>query len=176
VFGQIFFANHRPVEKWGDFYALFRIIAMKPKILVIGVGNPLRSDDGIGPAIIKILQTENNQDFALVDGGTDGLALLDQLAEYEKAIIIDAVEMLETPGVVKSFTPAEAKIKIKSDVLSTHGFGLAEMLKLVDELNIKTKIKIIGIQPQNIDFGEGLSDKIKNQISQILKLIRQRDL
>ena len=93
----------------------------KPKILIIGVGNPFRSDDGIGPAIIKILQAENNPDFVLVDGGTDGLALLDQLAEYEKSIIIDAVQMLEAPGVVKSFTPAEAKIKIKSDVLSTHG-------------------------------------------------------
>lgn len=148
----------------------------KPKILIIGVGNPFRSDDGIGPAIIKILQAENNPDFVLVDGGTDGLALLDQLAEYEKSIIIDAVQMLEAPGVVKSFTPAEAKIKIKSDVLSTHGLGLAETLKLVDELNIKTKIKIIGIQPQNVDFGDGLSDEIKNQIPQILKLIKQRDL
>lgn len=150
--------------------------AMKPKILVIGVGNPFRGDDGIGPAIIKILKTENNPGFVLVDGGTDGLALLDQVAEYEKAIIIDAVEMLETPGVVKSFAPAEAKIKIKSDVLSTHGFGLAEMLKLVDELNIKTKIKIIGIQPKNIAFGEGLSDEIKNQIPQILKLIKQKSI
>ena len=40
---------------------------------------------------------------------------------------------------------------------------MAETLKLVDELNIKTKIKIIGIQPQNVDFGDGLSDEIKNQ-------------
>ncbi len=149
---------------------------MKSKTLVIGVGNPFRGDDGIGSAIIKSLRAENSQDFVLVDGGTDGLALLDQLAEYEKAIIIDAVQMLEAPGVVKSFTPAEAKIKIKSDVLSTHGFGLAEMLKLADELNIKTKITIIGIQPKNIDFGEGLSDEIKTQIPQIIKLIKQRDL
>jgi hydrogenase maturation protease len=149
---------------------------MKPKTIIIGVGNPFRGDDGIGSAIIKILRTENSQNFVLVDGGTDGLALLDQLAEYEKAIIIDAVQMLEIPGIVKSFTPAEAKIKIKSDVLSTHGFGLAEMLKLADELNIKTKITIIGIQPKNIDFGEGLSDEIKTQIPQILKLIKQRDL
>ena len=149
---------------------------MKSKILVIGVGNPFRGDDGIGSAIIKILRTENSPDFVLVDGGTDGLALLDQLAEYKKAIIIDAVQMLEAPGVVRLFVPEEARIKIKSDVLSTHGFGLAEMLKLADELNIKTKIKIIGIQPKSIDFGEGLSDEIKNQIPQILKLIKQRDL
>lgn len=146
---------------------------MDHKILVIGIGNPFRHDDGIGPAIIKILQTENNPNFDLFDGGTDGLALLDKIAEYEKAIIIDAVQILEAPGIVRSFTPTEAKIKVKSDVLSTHGFGLAEVLKLMEELNIKTKIKIIGIQPKNINFGEGLSDEIKDQIPQILKLIRE---
>ncbi|CAL7962498.1 hydrogenase maturation protease [Gammaproteobacteria bacterium] len=148
---------------------------MNPKILVIGVGNPFRHDDGIGPAIIKILQAEDNQDFVLIDGGTDGLALLDQLTGYEEAIIVDAVQMMANPGIVKSFTPAEAKINIKSDVLSTHGLGLAEMLKLVEELNIKTKIRIIGIQPKDISFGEGLSDKIKNQIPEILKLIKQKN-
>jgi len=148
---------------------------LNPKTLVIGVGNPFRHDDGIGPAIIKILQIEDNQAFILVDGGTDGLALLDQLTGYKKAIIVDAVQMMAKPGTVKLFTPAEAKINIKSDVLSTHGFGLAEMLKLADELGIKTEIKIIGIQPKDISFGEGLSDEIKEQIPEILKLIKQEN-
>jgi hydrogenase maturation protease len=146
---------------------------MKNKSLVIGVGNPFRRDDGIGPEIIRILKLENKSNFDLIDGGTDGLALLDQLAGYEKAVIIDAAEMLEAPGVIKLFTPAEAKIKIKSDVLSTHGFGMAEMLKIAEELNVETKIRIIGVQPKDINFGEGLSEEIKNKIPQILDLIKQ---
>jgi hydrogenase maturation protease len=81
--------------------------------------------------------------------------------------------MLEAPGVIKLFTPAEAKIKIKSDVLSTHGFGIAEMLKLAKKLSIKTEIKIIGIQPKDINFGEGMSEEIKNKIPQILELIKK---
>jgi hydrogenase maturation protease len=147
---------------------------MNSKILVIGVGNPLRRDDGIGSAIIKMLQAEDNQSFVLVDGGTDGLALLDQLMGYEEAIIVDAVQMMANPGIVRSFTPEEAKINIKSDVLSTHGFGLAEMLNLMEKLNIKTKITIIGIQPKDINFGEGLSNEVKNQIPEILNLIKQK--
>jgi hydrogenase maturation protease len=146
------------------------------KILVIGVGNPFRHDDGIGSEIIKILQLENNSNFVLIDGGTDSLALIDRLAEYKKAIIIDAVEMKKSPGAVKLFTPVEAKIKIKSDVLSTHGLGLAEMLKLIEQLNIKTEIKIIGVQPKDISFGEGLSNEVKSQIPQILHLIRQENI
>ena len=143
------------------------------KILVIGVGNPYRRDDGVGSKVIKILQQENNSDFVLLDGGTDGLALLDQLAQYERAVIIDAVQMLESPGVVKLFAPSEAKIKIKNDVLSTHGFGLAEMFKLVEQLNIKTDIKIIGVQPKDIDFGEELSEEVKKTIPQIIEIIKK---
>ncbi|EKE01197.1 MAG: hypothetical protein ACD_21C00194G0001 [uncultured bacterium] len=168
---------------------------MKTKPLIIGVGNPLRHDDGIGPQIIKILRSMQEgsspynrqqgnknsnivdcKDLTLFDGGTDGLALLDQVAEYEKVIIIDAVQMLAPPGTVKSFTPAEAKINIKSDVLSTHGFGLADMLKLAEKLDIKTKISIIGIQPKDISFGEGLSNEVQTQIPLILDLIKQTNM
>lgn len=146
---------------------------MKSKTLITGVGNPFRHDDGIGPAIIKILQQENNSSFDLIDSGTDSLALLDKLAFYDKATIIDAAQMMEAPGTIKQFTPEEAKIKIKGDVLSTHGVGLAEMFALMQHLNIKTKIKIIGVQPKDISYGEGLSNEVQDQIPQILKLIKQ---
>lgn len=149
-----------------------RLNLFNSKIAVIGIGNVLRCDDGIGPAIIKILRAEKNLEFILIDGGTDGLALFDQLAAYEKAIIIDAVQMMKAPGTVKLFTPKEAKIQIKEDVLSTHGFGLAEVLMLMEKLNIKTKLEIIGIQPKDISFGEGLSSEVAAQIPNILRLIK----
>lgn len=145
---------------------------MDSKILVMGVGNTFRLDDGIGCEIIKILRLENISNAVFIDGGTDGLSLLDQISEYSRVIIIDAVKMQEQPGVIKVFTPDEAKIKIKNDVLSTHGFGLAEVLRLVEKLNIKSNIIIIGIQPKDIGFGEGLSDELKNQIPKILELIK----
>ena len=145
---------------------------LQPQILVVGVGNPYRHDDGIGIEIIKILKTENNPNLVILDGGTDGLSLFDQLFLYERAIIIDAVFMGEISGTVKLFSPKEARSQINSDALSTHGFGLAELLKLVEEFAIKTEIKIIGVQPENTDFGEGLSDVVKNKIPHILSLIK----
>lgn len=142
------------------------------KILIAGVGNPYRRDDGIGIEIIKILQKEHHPDLALFDGGTDGFSLLDQLSLYERAIIIDAVFMGEASGAVKLFSPKDARMQIKGDALSTHGFGLAELLKLVEEFSIKTEIKIIGIEPESIDFGEGLSEQIKSKIPQIVNLVK----
>jgi len=143
------------------------------KILIVGIGNPYRRDDGIGIEIIKILQKENNPGLVFFDVGTDGLSLFDQLALYKRVIIIDAVFMGERPGVARLFTPAEARLKIKSDALSTHGFGLAEVLKLSEEFAVKTEIKIIGIQPEDISFGEGLSKVVECQIPKILDLVKR---
>lgn len=142
-------------------------------ILIAGVGNPYRGDDGVGIEIIKILHEQTNPNMVLFDAGTDGFSLLDQLALYPKALIVDAVFMGEKPGTVKIFTPKEAKLIIKNDALSTHGFGLAEILKLVDELALKTAIKIVGIEPENISFGEGLSQVVISKLPKILELVHK---
>jgi len=142
---------------------------MVNKTLVLGVGNILRKDDGIGPRVIKILQQKSWSHIDFMDGGIDGLALLDKIAEYKQAVIIDAVNMNALFGTVKSFTPKDALIKIKSDALSTHGFGLAELIKLMQQLQIKTKLHIIGIQPKDIAFGENLTPEIENKIPDIIE-------
>jgi len=144
---------------------------MLTKTLIAGAGNPLRHDDGIGPEIIRRLREHNDFNCNLLDIGTDGLALLDEMQKYTHVILIDAVNMSNAPGTVKVFTPEEAKIHISSDTMSTHGFGLAEVIKLMTELNIQVKLTIIGIQPENIAFGDGLSFKITAKIPELIGLI-----
>lgn len=159
------------------------------KIIIVGVGNLLRHDDGIGPVIINKFRRrgavlapneasraqndflKNNIDF--FDAKTDPLILIDAIERYKTAIIIDAVDMQEAPGTIKVFSPDEAKIKIKSDVLSTHGFGLAEVIHLIYLLEIPTEIKIVGIQPEDISIGEGLSEVVKNIVPEIITIINE---
>lgn len=141
---------------------------MANKVLVVGVGNSWRHDDGIGPAVIKELKQLANAD--LLDGGIDGLALLDKISPYAKVIIIDAVTMGKEPGFVRCFAPEEVKL-ITQDALSTHGFGLAELITLMAELDIKTNIKVIGIQPKNVEFGEGLTTEIEQKIPEIINYV-----
>jgi hydrogenase maturation protease len=142
-------------------------------LLVIGVGNPWRHDDGIGPKVIELLKTKPNLGYDVYDGGTDGLALLDIIPKYKNAIIIDAVNMGAAPGTVSVFSPEEAKLKIHFDALSTHGFGLAEVIKLMEELNIETQLEIIGIEPLDISFGEGLSFIVAKSIDRIINTINE---
>lgn len=142
-------------------------IPPKNTTIIIGVGNTLRRDDGIGPIIIKELEKLNLTNVDLLDGGTDGLTLLDYLPNYSQAIIIDAVNMGLPPATVKVFTPEEVRVNIKSDALSTHGFGLAEVITLKEQLDIKTKLIIVGIEPVDISFGENLSAEIQAKIPEI---------
>jgi hydrogenase maturation protease len=140
-------------------------------LLVIGVGNVWRHDDGIDPKIIEILKTKPNLNCDLCDGGLDALALLDEIQKYPRALIIDAVHMGSAPSTIKIFTPSEAKLKIHADALSTHGFGLAELIQLMESLNIPTRLKILGIEPKDISFGEGLSIIVSDKIDTIIDLI-----
>lgn len=150
---------------------------MSHKILIAGVGNPFRHDDGIGPFIIATLkeqQLDNRCD--LLDAGTDALSLLESIKSYARVLIIDAVNVGAgsahfEPGSIQLFTPAEAKIKITADALSTHGFGLAEMLLLAEQLEIPTDISIIGIQPADISFGAGLSEVVAAKKDEIVKRV-----
>ena len=146
----------------------------RSKVLVLGVGNTLRRDDGIGPEVIgELKRSEKSIQADLQNGGTDGLALLEIIKVYRKAIIIDAVDMGLKVGDIRLFTPEEAKINIKQDTLSTHGFGLAETIKLMEHLGINTELMIIGIQPEDISFGEGLTKKIRATIPTIKEIIEE---
>lgn len=140
--------------------------------LILGVGNLLRRDDGVGLTAIKLLRQKNLSNVDLVDGGVDGLGLIDVIKKYPHALIIDAVDMQLTPGSVKLFAANEAKINIKNDALSTHGFGVAEVIGLLEKLGCKTEIKIIGIQPQDISFGEGLTEVVAASLPEIIEFCR----
>lgn len=147
---------------------------LKKKYLVLGVGNPLRRDDGIGLAVIARLHAEGSLTGVDVrDGGTDGLALLDVIPEYERVVIVDAVEMGAPPGTLRVFGPEEARFTIQTDALSTHGFGLADVLALMPPLGITSTIRIIGVQAKEVAFGEGLSQDVARQMDAIVTLIKK---
>ncbi len=152
----------------------------KKYTLILGVGNPLRRDDGIGSAAVESLNRirtsnegncGNHQDVDIIDGGTDGLGLIEYLKDYKKVIIIDAVQMRLPPGTLKIFTPKEALISIKSDALSTHGFGIAELIKLAGALDITPEFTIIGIQPEDTGYGEGLSKTVNSTLGHLVETV-----
>jgi hydrogenase maturation protease len=144
------------------------------KNLILGVGNPFRRDDGIGPAVIQRCQAEDDfEGVDLLDGGTDGFSLLEYIKAYENVLVVDAVEMGMTPGEIRLFSPAEAKLTLQSEALSTHGFGLAEVIGLMETLGIQNNLRIIGIQAKDISFGEAISPEVAGKMDEILEMIKE---
>ena len=145
---------------------------MGKKTIIIGVGNTLCHDDGIGQIVVQSLINSDIRNKAFIlDGGTDGLALIDYIKDHEKIIIVDAVNMDLDPGEIKVFTPNDVILNVRSDSLSTHGLGLAELLCLIKELDINRDIKIVGIQPNDVSVGEGLSHEVQSKTDEIIRII-----
>ena len=127
--------------------------------LILGLGNPLREDDGVGCRIVEELARRTlPPGVRVLDGGTAGLGLLDLMEGWERIVIVDAAEMGRRPGKFVRFTPAEMRLHASPDRFSLHHAGLSEVLALADALGrVLPEMVIFGVQPASAGWGEGLS-------------------
>ncbi|RLF41192.1 MAG: hydrogenase maturation protease, partial [Thermoplasmata archaeon] len=95
---------------------------------VIGIGNPLRRDDGIGIILVKKLREEKLSDVICIDAGTGGIQLLPILSNYDRIIIVDAVNFNGKPGETKVFNLDEIKIEKEKNLLSIHMMNIIEVI------------------------------------------------
>ena len=143
------------------------------RLKVIAVGNDLYGDDGIGNAVLNVLeQIPEMKDVELIDGATDALGLIDHFLRTDHVVIVDAAQMGEEPGTVKVFSKEEVKLKIKMDNLSVHGISLAETFEIAQAVDsLPEKITIIGIEPKNIGISQNLSDVVTQSIPEVVSNI-----
>ncbi|MBL7052569.1 MAG: hydrogenase maturation protease [Candidatus Marinimicrobia bacterium] len=146
---------------------------MKAKIFA--VGNSLYGDDGIGKAVLDKLQSDNHfPEAEFYDADTDALSLIDRFSMEGLNIIIDAAKMGENPGKICKFTPENVALKIHWDNLSLHGFGLAETFEMAKKINMMPKnVIIIGIEPEKIEIGNGLSEIVEKAIPKVIQIVEK---
>jgi hydrogenase maturation protease len=144
----------------------------KPKTLILGVGNILLSDEGIGVRVIEYLQTQPlPEDVELVDGGTAGADLIDVLADRETVIIVDAVELDQPPGTIFKLTP-EDLLPLPDNPLSMHDLDIPQTLRMTELLGCAPK-KVIcfGVVPESIQPGMELTKELASLVPRIAKLV-----
>ncbi len=141
---------------------------------MIGLGNPLRGDDGIGCRVIEELaRQELPSHVELLDGGAVGLGLLDLLEGRERVIVVDAAEMGREPGQIVRFTPDEVSLTPSADAFSFHEAGLGDTLALADALGrTLPEMVIFGVQPAEIAWREGLSRPVEAALPALLEAVR----
>ena len=141
--------------------------------LVLGLGNTLFGDDGVGVKVIERLE-EERCGAEIINGATLGLSLFDILKNNEKVIVVDAVDMGGNPGDISFFTAGELLSLPENRNFSLHEIGLLEVLKIGQALEENFEnIMIIGIQPGRLDQGEGLSPEVENKLPEIVGMIKK---
>lgn len=125
------------------------------KIIIMGVGNPLRGDDIVGLKIAKKLEKYSSKYLKVIISETVPENFIGQIRKFKPShlIIIDAVDFKGEPGDIRLILPEELS---KIGIISTHTLPLSLLSKfLYESMNIKTII--FGIQPKSIDFGSNIS-------------------
>lgn len=142
-------------------------------VLILGLGNSLVGDDGVGPRVIQELRARNLPPGVVVaEGGTAGLGLINLLEGYQRAIIVDAVDMDQSPGQIARFTPHEARLNMAQTPLSPHQLGIGDTLALAQTLGMDLPdLVIVGIQPGQMALGEGLSPDVEKAIPHVVRAV-----
>lgn len=142
-------------------------------ILILGLGNPLRGDDGIGPRVVEELNRRGlPEGVTALDGGTGGLDLLNVLEGRERVVIVDAAEIGREPGQFVRFTPDEMRLTRSTETFSSHHAGLAEALALAEALGRPLpEIVILGVQPAAMEWREGLSPAVEATLPAVVEAL-----
>ena len=141
------------------------------KILILGIGNVLLGDEGIGVHAVKCLEQQQFPDFVdLLDGGTGGFYMLSILEAYKTIIMIDATLDDLPAGTINLIEPEFASDFPKA--LSSHEIGLKDLVESAALLNHLPKIYLITVSVKEIaDISMELSPEIQNIFPKIHELI-----
>lgn len=145
----------------------------KKKTLILGIGNYLMCDEGIGVHVAEQLQHESlPSGVEVLDGGTGGFHLLEYFENHEHVILVDATLDGREPGTIRKIKP-----RFATDfppAMSTHDIGLKDMVSALQFMDKMPEIdlfvvSIASIQEQGIE----LTPAVKNKIPEIIHLVKE---
>lgn len=145
------------------------------KIVVMGIGNYILADEGIGVHAIKELEKEEWPDnVEIFDCGTLGILSLYKIAEADVLIAIDAVVSKEKPGTIIVYDKEDIMLSKVPAKVSPHQIGFQEtLLHAQVRGSCPEKIKLIGVVPESYDTSTELSESCRKALPDVLKLARK---
>jgi hydrogenase maturation protease len=148
---------------------------MAATTLVLGLGNTIMADDGVGPCVIEYVARQGQlpSDVELLDGGTLGLDLLPRLEGVQRLIIVDAVEIGQAPGTLVRLSGEDVSSALDTK-LSPHQMGLKDLLAVARLLgHLPDEVVLLGVQPASIEMAAELSPQVAACLPQLAAMVRQ---
>jgi hydrogenase maturation protease len=142
-------------------------------VLVLGIGNVLWADEGFGVRAVETLHQRYRMPahVSVVDGGTQGLYLLDYICAADRVLVLDAVDYKLPPGTLRVFRDADVPVWADT-VMSLHQASFMELLSLARlRGRFPAKITLIGVQPDVLDdLGGSLSPLVRARLDEAVEL------
>lgn len=143
--------------------------SVHPRVAVLGLGNVLRSDDGVGVhAIRKLIENRSVPlGVEVIEGGTLGLDLLPRLEKFTHLLVIDALDFGARPGVLSRL--ANQDLLTLPVGKSAHLLGFSDLLAALRLLGrVPREVVLLGVQPESTDWGIMLSASVAAAIDYLL--------
>ena len=143
------------------------------RLLVLGIGNVLLRDDGVGIRVLRALEREFESDERLlfVDGGTIGFMLAAIIERTPELLVIDAARMTETPGSVRCFEDSAMDRFLRGRSSSVHEIGLRDLLDMARLTGSSPRRRaLIGVEPASIAIGEDLSTEVEQGVTVAVRM------
>lgn len=145
--------------------------------MLLGIGNTLLSDDGVGIHVIQELSARQRHgdlgaEIALRDGGTIGLALLAEFQDLDSLVVVDATEFGSPPGAVRLFEGAAMDAQLRGRKRTAHEVALSDLIAAAELTGCAPKRRaLVGIQPETTQWGLAPTAAVAAAIPQACKTI-----
>ena len=144
---------------------------VRGRVLVVGLGNELLRDDGVGVHAARLLKVVLGEQALVVEVGTAVLSALHLFEAADKILAIDAMQAGGQAGAVYTFSPQDVAENDRQ--LSIHELNLVGSLRFLPEGRRAKQIKIIGVEPQTIEFGMELTGALQAALPTVVATARQ---
>ncbi|MCA9439983.1 MAG: hydrogenase maturation protease [Candidatus Omnitrophica bacterium] len=143
-------------------------------ILVIGIGNSFRRDDGAGVEVVRRIEELELENVQTIEQSGEGVSLMAAWEGAESVILVDAVSSGSPPGAIHFLNPIEKEIPSDFFHYSTHAFSVAEAVELARALGkLPPRIWIYGIEGIDFGAGEGFSPIVERSVHEVAGLLAE---
>lgn len=143
------------------------------KVVVLGVGNTLLTDEAIGVRAVEALQQRYllPPEVNVIDGGTAGMELLESLEDLDQLIIVDCVRVGQPPATVIRRIDDEVPAFFRTKI-SPHQLGISDVLAALRlRERFPKRLALIGIQPKDLETGVELTPEVAATMPEVLALV-----
>jgi hydrogenase maturation protease len=146
----------------------------RKQILILGVGNLLLSDEGVGVHVARqLMEMDFPPGVEVLEGGTDGFALMHVLLQADRLILVDAVRGGGPPGSIYRFEIEDCPPFPDIFKTSVHQISILEVINLSGLIGSPPRTTIIGVEPKCLEMGMELSPHIEAKIPRVIQLIQE---